>query len=417
VKIVLLHQYFTTPTMNGGTRSYETTRRLAGMGHEVEVLTSIRAATRRRGWSSSVEQGVRVHWYPVPYSNHMGAFRRIAAFFTFAAQASRRLSQIDADLIFATSTPLTIAIPAVFASRIKRVPMVFEVRDLWPEVPIAMGMIKNPLLKFLARSLEKWAYANSSAVVALSPQMKEGVMAAGFPASNISVIPNACDFNLFLHNKDAAENFFTTRPYLRGRPIVLYPGTFGAVNGLSYAVDLANELYALGSDVAILLVGEGKEKEKITRQANVLGVLGANLFIEDAVPKTDVAAMFSASTCVANFVAPITALYANSANKFFDALAAGKPVLLNFDGWMTKIVTQRDCGLDTSQLSLRQSAKLLDSKLHDLPWLASARAAAQRVALEYFSRDELVTQLNSVIRMTEQGKGNRSEQIAPGIYH
>lgn len=346
----------------------------------------------------------------------MGFVKRIWAFIVFAAQATRKAHQIDADLIYAMSTPLTIAIPAVLASRNKKVPMIFEVGDLWPDVPIAMGVIRNPLLQSLARWLERWAYANSAAVVALSPQMKDGVVATGFPSQKVAVIPNACDFDLFSHSDDAARKFLAERPYLRGRPLVLYPGTFGAVNGLDYAVDLALELKEINSNVAILLVGEGKEKEQLKRRANSLGVLGDNLFIEDALPKTDVAAMFSAASVVANFVAPIPALYANSANKFFDALAAGKPVFLNFDGWMTRIVRNRNCGIETSELALSEAAELVDRKLNDAAWLTNAQTQAGKLAIEYFSRDHLVTQMDSVIRLVKQGESHRSEEIAPGRY-
>lgn len=417
MKITLIHQYFITPSMNGGTRSYETARRLVEMGHEVEVVTSSQFPLEAsRGWTVSAEQGVRVHWYPVRYSNSMGFLNRLAAFFSFAVVASYRAAQIKTDLVLAMSTPLTVAIPGVVTSKIRKVPLVFEVGDLWPEVPIAMGVIGNPVLKFLARSLEKWAYANSAAVVTLSPQMKEGVVASGFPASNVAVIPNACDFEMFSVGAESVERFFSTREHMREKPIILYPGTFGAVNGVGYAVDLASELLAIGSDVIFLLVGEGREKERVAEQARVLGVLGVNLFIENAVPKRDVVAMFSAATCVANLVVSIPALYSNSANKFFDALAASKPLLLNFDGWMTKIVNDRRCGLDVSGLGLRPSAEIVHARLHDAEWLAAARVEAGKVGKEFFSRAQLVDELSQVISAVKSGAAHRAEAIAPGVY-
>lgn len=416
MRITLIHQYFILTSSNGGTRSYETARRLVELGHEVNVVTSRGSGKQRSGWSNSSERGVQVHWFPVRYNNKMGFARRMLAFLKFAGVATRKAVQIETDLIFAMSTPLTIAIPGVIASRAKKVPLVFEVGDLWPEVPIAMGIIKHPLAKFLARSLEKWAYFNSSAVVTLSPQMKDGVVAAGFPATNVAVIPNACDFELFSPSQEGAEKFFRSRPYMKGHPVVLYPGTFGAVNGVGYAVDLAKELLAVGSDVIFLLVGEGKEKKRVREYASSAGVLGVNLFIENGVPKTQVVDMFSAATCIANLVAPIPALSANSANKFFDALAAGKPVLLNFNGWMTAIINERKCGIDTSALKLRQAAELVDSRLHDSRWLVSSQAGARVVAHEHFSRQKLVLDLDEVLRVVLSGEPHLSEAIAPGNY-
>lgn len=257
MKILYIHQYFKTPSADGGTRSFEATRRLVEMGHEVELVTSDSAGPMRK-WATSFEQGVQIHRYGVPYSQHMGFWERAKSFIIFSFHAAVRSSRSDADVIFATSTPLTVAIPGVLASRIKKVPLVFEVRDLWPQIPIALGLIKHPILKFLTRFLEKWAYRHSAAVIALSPQMKEGIVAAGYPQQNVAVIPNACDFDLFARNEEGVENFFSMRPQLIGRPIMLYPGSFGISNGLEFAVDLANELKQIGSDA----ISRGRADER-----------------------------------------------------------------------------------------------------------------------------------------------------------
>src|SRR5690554_1952766 len=170
--------------MSGGTRSYEMARRMVAAGHEVYMVTSYREQdANRKGWFLTEEAGINVHWYPVPCSNHMGFVQRIKAFIAFALAARKKSVELDGDIIFATSTPLTIALPAVPASRKKKIPMVFEVRDLWPEMPIAVGALKNPLLRFAAHRLEHWAYHNAEAVVALSPGMKEGVLRTGYPAA------------------------------------------------------------------------------------------------------------------------------------------------------------------------------------------------------------------------------------------
>src|SRR5699024_5606020 len=111
MKIIYLHQYFNTPDMAGGTRSYEMARRLVAWGHEVHMVTSWREPTDKHGWFTSVEAGIQVHWLPLPYGNYMGYRERIQAFLLFAWKAARKAASIPADVIFATSTPLTIAIP------------------------------------------------------------------------------------------------------------------------------------------------------------------------------------------------------------------------------------------------------------------------------------------------------------------
>src|SRR5690625_4937567 len=163
MKIIYLHQYFNTPEMSGGTRSYEMARRLVAAGHDVHMITSWRQPDpARKNWFTTIEEGIKVHWLPVPYSNHMSYQERIKAFFRFAFQAGNKAKALQGDIVFATSTPLTIAIPAISASKKHRIPMVFEVRDLWPELPVAIGAIRNPALIWMAKKLELWAYKHSA---------------------------------------------------------------------------------------------------------------------------------------------------------------------------------------------------------------------------------------------------------------
>src|SRR5690606_3755255 len=138
MKILYLHQYFNTPNMSGGTRSYEMAKRLVAAGHEVHMITSWVQETNHLDWFNEEIDGIKVHWFPNPYSNKMSYKQRIQAFLRFAYASMQKIATIPADIVFATSTPLTIAIPGVLGARKQKIPMIFEVRDLWPEVPIAM---------------------------------------------------------------------------------------------------------------------------------------------------------------------------------------------------------------------------------------------------------------------------------------
>jgi UDP-N-acetylglucosamine:LPS N-acetylglucosamine transferase len=149
MKIIYLHQYFNTPTMVGSTRSYEMARRLVAYGHEVHMITSWREDDGRKNWFKTEENGINVHWLPVPYSNEMGFYERIKAFVKFALGSAKKAIELKGDIVFATSTPLTIAVPGIIASKINRIPMVFEVRDLWPEVPVALGILRGYATFFL----------------------------------------------------------------------------------------------------------------------------------------------------------------------------------------------------------------------------------------------------------------------------
>ena len=219
MKIVYLHQYFNTPDMSGSTRSYEMARRLVAKGHEVHMITSWGEPKENQGWFETNEAGINVHWLPVRYSNHMPYLQRIKAFFKFALASAKKAVEIKCDIIFATSTPLTIALPAVYAKKKQKVPMVFEVRDLWPLLPIAMGALKHPFFCYLAYKLEKFAYKNSDSIVALSPGMRDGIIQVGYPENKVTIIPNSSDIDLFLIDGKKGVEFRLKRPLIKNNPL------------------------------------------------------------------------------------------------------------------------------------------------------------------------------------------------------
>ena len=417
MKIIYLHQYFNTPEMSGGTRSYEMAKRMVAAGHEVHMVTSYREEKKdHSSWFITDESGIKVHWYPVPYSNHMSYSQRISAFFSFAFAAKKKSASLQGDVVFATSTPLTIALPAVFTARKLKIPMVFEVRDLWPEMPIAMGALKNSKMQFLAKKLESWAYQNSAAVVALSPGMKAGVLKTGYPEKQVAVIPNSSDNLVFVHDEEAVKKFRADRVWLGNKPLLIYAGTFGKVNGVDYIVKVAKELKKINSNIRILLVGEGREKLDVIMEAKEAGVFEENIFFEPAMVKKDMPILFSAATMTSNLVTDMPEARANSANKFFDSLAASKPILLNHGGWMHEIVNSHNCGLAMWQQPVELVAAQLHEKMNNDEWLEQAAVSAKKLAIKEFDRDLLAEQLISVISAVVEKKSINASDIAPGIY-
>jgi len=388
--------------MPGGTRSYEFARRLVSMGHIVNMVTSWRENVQGAGWYTTIEAGITVHWLPVKYSNHMSYINRIKAFFTFAFASSLRAASIRSDIIFATSTPLTIALPAIYASHKLKVPMVFEVRDLWPELPIAIGALRNPLAIAMAKRLESLAYRNSTAIVALSPGIRMGILKSRYPSSRIAVIPNSSDNREFSLQKDTAMAWRKNRPWLGNRPLLVYAGAFGKINGVGYLVRIAIHLKNLAPNIRILLIGDGSEKEAIISYAKASQVFGINLFIENKIPKRDIPVVFAASDMLSSLFIDIKEMQSNSANKFFDALAAGKPVLINYGGWQAELISKAKCGIVTCRNNDWHDAAVITKFLLDKNWLLQAGHNAKQLALELFDRDILATQLASVLTNVNQ---------------
>jgi glycosyltransferase involved in cell wall biosynthesis len=410
MRIVYIHQYYCNLTMWGGTRSYELARRLVGRGHEVHVLTTDISAERSAlSWRHTRDDGIDVHWFPVPYSNKMSYARRIRSFGEFATVAAIKAAAMHADLVLATSTPLTVAIPGVIAAKLRRVPFVFEVRDLWPEVPIEMGALRNPVARKVAGALATFAYRNAEHVVALSPGMAAGVTAR-YPAARTTVIPNACDIELFADSGDAARRLRAGHDWLADRRLVVYTGALGVVNGLEYLVRLAARARTLDPELRFLIVGQGKEWEQTRQLAAELGVLDSTLRMWPAVPKSELPGILAAATMSTSMCRPIRGLWDNSANKFFDALAARRPIAINYGGWQSDLIRESGAGLVLDPYDADAAAASVVEHVRDDAWLSRAGTAAHRLAVESFSRDALFDRFEAVLTeaaATSGGRGRR----------
>jgi glycosyltransferase involved in cell wall biosynthesis len=275
--------------------------------------------------------------------------------------------------------------------------MVFEVRDLWPALPIAVGALKSRSAILAARTLERLAYAGSQHIVALSPGMKAGVEAAGVRPEKITVIPNLCDAERFRVPPSEGQAFRRAHPWLGERPLVLYAGTLGLVNGVSYLVHVAAHMRALDPEVRFLILGVGREAPALHALAAELGVLEQNLFFLPGVPKAEMPAVLSAATLSTSLFANVPGMEDNSANKFFDALAAGRPLALNYGGWQAELLEAEELGLRLPPADPAAGAALLAPRLRDPAWLAAAGERAGRVGVERFSADAAARRLAEVL--------------------
>lgn len=376
------------------------------MGHEVNLITTARDGGPDSTWHVTDEAGIKVHWISIPYSNKMGFGDRLRAFFLFGFYAARRAASISADVVFATSTPLTIALPAIYAKWRRNIPMVLEVRDLWPEVPIAMGVLSNPVIAFLAKCLEKFAYANSASIVALSPDMRVGVARTGYPDALIHVIPNGADPELFTVPDNLGDEFRQRHGIPADATLMVYAGTLGKVNGVGYLVKLATAMLA-DRRFFILIIGDGAESDEVRLLAQSSGCLGQNLIMIPQVPKMQVPQVFKAADIVISTVIPIKALWANSANKIFDGMAAGRCIAINHGGWLANLLQEKDAGLVLSPVA--DEAALQIKSLLDSPGdLGRMKSNSRQLADSLFSRDALAKQLESVFKKASDGSKSMS---------
>ena len=389
MKIIYLHQYFNTNEMPGSTRSFELSKRLVENGHKVYLITSKRDdyQLQKNGWTK--ENGIDVYWTPVSYSNKMGFLRRIFSFLLFSIKSLKVTLSINADIIYATSTPLTIAIPAIIYSRIKAKPMIFEVRDLWPEIPIAVGALKSPFTRFLALYLEKLAYKNSKKIIALSDGMRSGIIKKGYPANKINVITNLSNTRAYEEidkNKDYGIRIHNYYPEPLDK-LVIYTGAFGHVNDVNYLIKIAGALKNINNKIKFIIAGEGVEQQNIYSTSKELGVLNSSVFIIDPLEKSKIPLLYSKASIVSSLFINLEELWNNSANKFFDGLAAGKPIMINYSGWQRSLLEKYNAGFYVPFDDYLKGAEILNKIVNNNDLSKNMGHAAKKLANKHFAID------------------------------
>jgi len=393
VRVLYFHQHFSTRAGAGGIRSYEFSQRLLDRGHEVTMVcgTNMRAKPKSNQVKSGevldyCVDGISVVEKVLPYSNHDGLFRRAVTFIRYAYFGVKLALTRDYDLLLATSTPLTAGIPGIFASIFRRKPFVFEVRDLWPELPREMGVIRNPILLFMLDALESISYRTSTACIALSPGIAEGIRKKSPAKHSIAVIPNASDLGLFNKSGDRSQIF----PQLpRESLICVFTGAHGLANGLDAAIDAANVLKNRHeANIYLVFVGDGREKPRLEQRAKDLNL--KNCLFMDLMPKERLAELLAVSDVGMQLLANIPAFYyGTSPNKFFDYLASGLPIVNNYPGWLANLIEEHGCGHAIPPEDPEAFADSLVAMRDDPAGREVMGRNARRLAEESFSRDEL----------------------------
>lgn len=401
MKIIYIHQYFYTRKMvsNAGNRSFEFARRLVSYGHEVHMITADNSADvdSKYEWYQTVEDGINVHWLPNPYSNSMPFPQRVKAFLRYAFRAATYSTKLQGDVVFATSGPLTVAVPALITKFMLRLPLVFEVRDLWPEGAIQLGVIKKPHTKFLLRMLERFTYRSSKHIIALSPGIKDGILGTGILPEKVTVIPNAADLDLFSPEVDGSE--YRNRLGLGNRFTAGYFGTMGLANGLSFVLDAAAELKSRGvSDITLLLHGDGMERAGLVARSDAEGL--ENVIYSDPIAdKSELPRLVAAVDVAMTIYKNVPVLRTCSPNKMFDAFAACKPVLTNMSGWLGDLAEKEGTGvLVKADDPMDFADKLIWLRDHPEERKAYSRRARQ-LAEERFDRDKLSKEFERVLQM------------------
>jgi len=356
MKLIYLHQYFKTPEMEGSIRSYQISKYFVSKGIDITIITC--SNNHQKVTTESID-GIKVIWLPIPYSNNFSFYRRLYFFCKYIIMCILVAHKQKFTHLYASSTPLTVGIPALYLSYLKSTPMIFEVRDLWPHVPISMGIIKNRVIIYLSQFLEKLIYDYSSLIVTLSPDMSKFIINKNKTyQKKVITVSNACDFELFKVNEPLKALDAKKLP----KKFLLYAGTFGRVNDCSYIVKLADHFRHLNSEIKFVLVGGGIEFDYIYKLSNTKKLINQDIFLFNQISKNEITSLIKLSCGMISTVANIEALNANSANKIFDGLAAGKPIIINHGGWIKNMIEDNNLGIALNQ-DFQLSAKRLNDFL------------------------------------------------------
>ena len=338
---------------------------------------------RRRG----LVDGIDVIEFDLSYGNHMGFVQRLGVFLKFAVGSVGVALREPADVVFATTTPLTAGIPGIFARWLTRKPFVFEVRDLWPELPKAMGVITNPVVLLLMSVLEWVSYRSANRLIGLSPGIVEGIAARGVDIARIAMVPNGCDLDLFASPAEAWRPDGVRDDQL----LAIFTGTHGNANGLDAVLNAASVLKERGrDDIRIALVGQGREKANLIAEAKERGI--DNVLFLDPVSKTKLTRLMAGADLGLQILRNVPAFYfGTSPNKFFDYISAGLPVLNNYPGWLAGLIGEWDCGFSVPPDDPAAFADALIAASEDRQALRHKGFNAQELARTRFARSKLST--------------------------
>lgn len=392
MRVLYFHQHFSTPKGAAGIRSYQMAKRLVDRGHQVTMvcgsynggqtgLSDTFVSGKRLG---NVD-GIDVIEFDLAYANSDGFIKRVSVFLKFAFKSIGLALRHDYDVVFATTTPLTAGIPGIFARWLRGKPFVFEVRDLWPELPKAMKVIKNPYVLCAMSCLEWLSYRSANRCIGLAPGISEGIAMRGVNKDRICTIPNGCDLTIFEdYEKSWRPMGVDTDDFM-----AVFTGTHGIANGLDNALDAALELKKRNrNDIKLVLIGQGKLKPAL--QARVLEQGITNVIFHDPVDKKTLAGLMASADLGLQLLANVPAFYyGTSPNKFFDYIASGLPVLNNYPGWLADYIKEEQFGFSVMPDEPLSFADALEQAANDKAELKRMGERGKQLAKTQFDRNVL----------------------------
>jgi len=399
--ILLIHQAFTALDEAGGTRHHELARFLVSRGHKVTIIASPVSYLTGKiivTGDQNHEEGITILRAYTYSALHRSFVDRVISFMSFMFSSFvLGLRVRNVDLVWGTSPPIFQGVTALLLARLKGIPFLFEVRDLWPAFAIAVGVLSNPILINSSLWLERFLYKNADRVMVNSPGYIEHVTQRG--AKNVKLIPNGADPDMFTPQANGIS--FRKRLGVKGEFIVLYAGAHGLSNDLGVVLQAAEQLQ-VHTDIRFVFIGDGKDKPALQARAKAMDL--SNVLFSPAASKAEMAdVMAAADACVA-ILLPIELYKTTYPNKVFDYMAAGRPVILAIDGVIRQVVDSAGAGIFVPPGNPTAMAEAVLTLSSDKLKARSMGMAGRQYIEQFFSRHDLAEKLNLLLEeMRENG--------------
>ena len=354
MRVLVLHQYFLEENDPGGSRWNEITKTWSDKGHEIVVIGGMMHANgseklpqyKKKYFVKNKQGKIDVLRCHVSESYNSGFAGRLWGYFSFMFSSlwgGVYKTEGKFDVIIVTSPPLFIGITGYLLSKIKRVPMVFEVRDLWPESAIDTGVLTNKFIIKLAFGIEAFLYKKSKLINVLTPAFQKTLLnQKNVSSDKLILIPNAADFTL---SEDIMQTFdrdrFRKENDLDNYFVITYVGAHGVANHLEQLLYAGKKLE--DTNVLFLLIGQGMEKKRLMELS--IEISNSNIRFLDSVPKKDVFKYIIASDMGASVLKNVETFKTVYSNKTFDYFSCKKPILMAIDGVSKELVEEANAGV------------------------------------------------------------------------
>jgi glycosyltransferase involved in cell wall biosynthesis len=384
MNILIFYQYFGTTKGGWSTRMYEFPKRWIESGHKVTIVTSPYDKSDVKATKFIEKQlidGINVIIINIKQSNKHSLLYRAYTFFLFSVISIYYALTLNFDVVICSSGPITIGVPGIFTKIFrKKKKFVFEVRDLWPDGAIQLGLLTNTSLIKFAYIFEKYCYKNADLIVTCSEGMSHSVREK-FNTTKIISIPNACDYSFF--QEQDLTNILPS--WVKGKKIFIYTGSMGLMDDcmqIIYGIEMVKR-----KDLVFVFIGEGKEKKDLEQYVDQHHI--PDIFFTGLIPKTNVRLWLQHSYAAFVTFKNIPMLQTSSPNKMFDAFASGVPVMQTTTGWIKDLVEREHCGLNASPDNPEDLARAIE-KMADNNFLhQQMKKNALRLAQTTFNRDIL----------------------------